>query len=316
MPLQRGSSDAVISANVAELRRAGYPEKQAVAIAHHEAGRGGKGYVADVLAMVDQLMRDGWSREGAIRAAEHHVAARGKRSPRFGMPDIEERTVFDMPEDRFEDPEEQTALIRWAMGKGADDELADVEDDEEVAVRVPESPQGTNYTCGPAALRGALAAFGLGATEDELAELAGTSADGGTSVYGLVDAAESFGLQTEVVEGMNLIDLIEAMAEGSVVIACIQAGNDVDGFDASHWVVPCAIEAEGGAALNEVPEEKLTVECMDPAVDGARSVCSAPEFVARWHGVDMGGETYGLALVLTGDAPAALDAVEQPQMPF
>ena len=39
MPLQEGSSDAVISANIAELIRAGHPRDQAVAIAYKKAGR-------------------------------------------------------------------------------------------------------------------------------------------------------------------------------------------------------------------------------------------------------------------------------------
>lgn len=34
MPLMSGSSDAVRSANISELRKSGYPEKQAVAIAY------------------------------------------------------------------------------------------------------------------------------------------------------------------------------------------------------------------------------------------------------------------------------------------
>jgi hypothetical protein len=38
----KGSSDQVISSNIAELRKSGYPEKQAVAIAYSEAGRSNK----------------------------------------------------------------------------------------------------------------------------------------------------------------------------------------------------------------------------------------------------------------------------------
>jgi hypothetical protein len=40
MPLLRGKSKEVISANIAELRRSGRKEDQAVAIALHEAGKG------------------------------------------------------------------------------------------------------------------------------------------------------------------------------------------------------------------------------------------------------------------------------------
>lgn len=38
MPLKKGKSAKVRSENISELRRSGYPEKQAVAIAYSEAG--------------------------------------------------------------------------------------------------------------------------------------------------------------------------------------------------------------------------------------------------------------------------------------
>jgi len=42
MPLKKGKSKAVISKNVSELRRSGYPQKQSVAIAMDKAGKGRK----------------------------------------------------------------------------------------------------------------------------------------------------------------------------------------------------------------------------------------------------------------------------------
>lgn len=42
MPLKRGDSQAVISQNIAELIRSGYPPTQAKAIAYSEARRTGK----------------------------------------------------------------------------------------------------------------------------------------------------------------------------------------------------------------------------------------------------------------------------------
>ena len=41
MPLQSGSSKAAVSANIAELKRSGRPQKQAVAIALSKAGKSG-----------------------------------------------------------------------------------------------------------------------------------------------------------------------------------------------------------------------------------------------------------------------------------
>ncbi len=42
MPLKSGSSKATVSRNIAELRRSGYKEDQAVAIAMDKAGKSNK----------------------------------------------------------------------------------------------------------------------------------------------------------------------------------------------------------------------------------------------------------------------------------
>ena len=39
MPLKRGKSPMIVSGNIRELRHAGYPQKQAVAIAMNKAGK-------------------------------------------------------------------------------------------------------------------------------------------------------------------------------------------------------------------------------------------------------------------------------------
>lgn len=42
MPLMKGSSEGVISSNIAEMRKAGHPEDQAIAAAYRMAGKGKK----------------------------------------------------------------------------------------------------------------------------------------------------------------------------------------------------------------------------------------------------------------------------------
>ena len=42
MPLKKGKSKKTVSANIRELRHSGYPERQAVAIAMHKAGKSRK----------------------------------------------------------------------------------------------------------------------------------------------------------------------------------------------------------------------------------------------------------------------------------
>lgn len=260
--------------------------------------KGGRGEVGDLLLEVERLVRNGWPRAGAIKAAEYAVRARGGT---LGgkMPSNAERTAFDMPDDRWRGGG-KGKLSAWASaklgGRGG-----------EVSVRVPDTDQATNYTCGPASLRAGLLALGVGVKEDELASQAQTSASGGTSVEGLKQAAEQQGISAEVVEGMTTDDLLDHISEGRVVLACIQAGDDVEDHDSSHWVVPCSVQDLNDATI---------VESMDPSVEGARSVASLPEWEARWHCIDMGERVEGLALVLTGETPANMTAIEQPVTPL
>ena len=42
MPLKSGKSKATVSSNISELVHSGYPQRQAIAIAMHKAGKGRK----------------------------------------------------------------------------------------------------------------------------------------------------------------------------------------------------------------------------------------------------------------------------------
>lgn len=58
MPLKKGKSNKVKSENIAELKRSGKPQKQAVAIAYSEARRGKKD-VKDESKGMKNAMRKG-----------------------------------------------------------------------------------------------------------------------------------------------------------------------------------------------------------------------------------------------------------------
>ena len=55
--------------------------------------------------------------------------------------------------------------------------------------------QSKGYTCGPASLVMVLEAYGIEASEEEIASLAGTIPGKGTAMYGLKKAAEALGLE-------------------------------------------------------------------------------------------------------------------------
>ena len=70
MPLLEGSSDEVISANIAELMRAGHPRDQAIAIAYRKAGRSrGDGEMHKAIVLFKADRADGWTKPTPAQAA-------------------------------------------------------------------------------------------------------------------------------------------------------------------------------------------------------------------------------------------------------
>src|SRR5438094_6115706 len=105
MPLQEGSSDDVISANIAELIRAGHPSDQAAAIAYKKAGR----------ARGEQMTK-------AIVFLKAHIGAYTRKNGTFVQPHEDRRAVsvhFD------DDMAEQTA---WLSERARDQGFDDVDD--------------------------------------------------------------------------------------------------------------------------------------------------------------------------------------------
>ncbi len=223
-----------------------------------------------VASNVATLVREGYPQKQAVAIA---LSQSGKyEDDPEAQRDAEARAWWSMP-----------PLSQWASARER--------------LRVVPAEQKTDYSCGPAALVGALSAFGVTATEDELAAAADTSAAAGTSAAGLIAAAEGYGIDGRCAVGMTVDELAGQLRAGRIVVACVQAPRaapealDALGVDVSHWVVPVAVR-DG------------QVELMDPSVPGALTAMSVDDFEAGWYGYDEGEQWHGFGVVLSGPTPA------------
>ena len=324
MPLKKGSSSATVSSNVSELVHSGRPQAQAVAIALKTArgqGRGrlgtwaargrdlvtgrGPGPAAgrglDLAALeafdIPQERALRGNRSGAERRRNHPTGLKANSYLIQGAATVLDaidravRSGWDDLSNQWNEAEYRTrgesAFGRWARGDGPE-------------VRVPNVDQTTNYTCGPAALRAGMCAMGVPVEEDALAAAAGTTAAGGTSAEGLVAAAAEHGIDAEQETGMSVDSLTDLLADGCVVLCCLQARDPEPGQDFSHWVVPVSVQSDG-------------IECMDPGVENAHSTLSLDDWESRWTCLNEGKTVNGLAVVLRGAQPARI-ALALPRM--
>jgi predicted double-glycine peptidase len=85
-------------------------------------------------------------------------------------------------------------------------------------ISVPHYKQDTEHTCGPASLRMVTDFLGIVKTEDELARLAGTSEERGTSPEDLKRVAESLGLHVYVKSPSSVLELKNLIDSGLPVI--------------------------------------------------------------------------------------------------
>ncbi|HIH61869.1 MAG TPA: C39 family peptidase [Methanobacteriales archaeon] len=84
--------------------------------------------------------------------------------------------------------------------------------------------QTRNYTCGPAALATVFQKLGISTTEDELAELAGTTEDG-TTMQGLLEAAKAKGVNavsmklgiSELKENMIVYTMVDGVGHYTII---------------------------------------------------------------------------------------------------
>ena len=113
--------------------------------------------------------------------------------------------------------------------------------------------QARKFTCGPASISNAFSVFGVEIEEDTIAEVAQTSASGGTSDRGMKKAIQHFNFVAEPVQhrvaDLALEDLKRRLSGGVPVILCVDQW--------SHWVT--AIGRLGDTYIIVDPASKTLV---------------------------------------------------------
>lgn len=136
--------------------------------------------------------------------------------------------------------------------------------------------QSTQASCGPACLRNALLCHGIIRSEQELEQLAGTTAATGTSPEGLRKAIASITVEhpelqntrlSEIRADVAILKLIAALQSGHVVLMC------VDSYE--HWVL--AFGLLGGGA-------KIIVHVCDPDDNEMIIHYRTDALLQRWKG--------------------------------
>lgn len=150
-----------------------------------------------------------------------------------------------------------------------------------VKLDFPELRQSTNFSCGVTALQQVLIYYGIEKREDELLHMLDTKKtdeiEHGTKMSKIVEVAEYFGLEAEILKNSTIKDIKKLIDQGIPPILLIQAWRDysVDNFDwkkdykDGHYVV--------GVGYNDT--------CLffeDPSSVN-RTYLSFEEFETRWH---------------------------------
>jgi predicted double-glycine peptidase len=146
---------------------------------------------------------------------------------------------------------------------------------------VPLISQARPWSCGAAALMGALLYFGVfDDAESRLDTELGSTAEAGTRVTRIVAEARRFGLEVDARTGLTLDDLANEAARGAVVIVALQAWP-------THKISDWGASWEDGHYVDIVGLDAERVYVMDPSVRTGYAYLPRGEFLARWHDYDL-----------------------------
>jgi predicted double-glycine peptidase len=143
---------------------------------------------------------------------------------------------------------------------------------------VPDVRQGTEYSCGAAALQAVLSYWGRDIGEEDLIELLNTDPESGTYPEDIIRVAREMGLEAEMKENLTLEEINASVNGGIPMIVDCQAwkspaaGNLTweNDWDDGHWMVILGMDGKN-------------VYFEDPYILGSRGFMSRQEFEERWH---------------------------------
>ena len=146
---------------------------------------------------------------------------------------------------------------------------------------VPLISQARPWTCGAAALMGALVYFGVfDDAESRLDTELGSTPEAGTRVTRIVAEARRYGLEADARTGLTLDDLASEVARGAVVTVALQAWP-------AHPVSDWRSSWENGHYVDIVGLDAERVYVMDPSVRTGYAYIPRAQFLARWHDYDL-----------------------------
>jgi predicted double-glycine peptidase len=163
-------------------------------------------------------------------------------------------------------------------------------------IKVPHTRQATDHTCGVAALQSVLGYYVEPIREDNLAKQIGAAYEG-VKYTAIADFARSKGLHVEVRLNMTLADLQRAIDQKRPVIVAIQAWRDNPGDWAKEW--------DDGHYVVAIGYDRENIYFMDPSVLDNYAFIPVPEFLDRWHDMDLDNATklIHLGMIMWKDKP-------------
>lgn len=165
----------------------------------------------------------------------------------------------------------------------------------------PELRQVYNYDCGVSCLQQVLIYYGIEKREDELINLLDSKRtsiiEHGTKLSKMVEVAEYYGLEAEVIRNAKIKDIKKLIDKGIPPILLMQAWRDfsVDNLD---WLK----DFKDGHYVVAVGYNDNLIFFEDPA-SIVRTYLTYNELEKRWHDVDDNNKTknYGVAVVIRGE---------------